>query len=424
MAGTRAHFDGSTTGLTERSTLVRPVGALERLFFRYSERNPSHFLLVAEFDVVLEAQQLRKALNSVQQRHPLLSVHVEDHPTIRLGFYRAAAVEPIPLTVLDAGHCDWRSMAAVELARPFDHSTAPLMRAALLTGPVSSIVILTFDHSIADGISSVIVLDDLIAGLNGRQLEYLPTPPTIEDLVDNSLNGSSAVATAKPDERMTAPASHRPFDGTPPFLHASTVTEEDTTRLAQRCRAESTTVHAAILVAASRARSQLLGDGFVRALSPIDIRAFTGAQAHCAAYFSGACTGLAPSDGTSFWDQARAMSADVDAARSGVGVVTASRAIRQAMTVGATASTARQVLGEVFAWEVLATNLGRQDLTDTGEIAPSAIWAPIAQTHITGEYVIGIVTYRGCLRMTCVGYSPVTDYLHSVVEILLTASTD
>lgn len=61
--------------------------------------------------------------------------------------------------------------------------------------------------------------------------------------------------------------------------------------------------------------------------------------------------------------------------------------IRQAMTVDATASAARHVFGEVFAWEVLATNLGRQDLTHTGEIAPSAIWAPIVQMHTTDEYV-------------------------------------
>lgn len=135
--------------------------------------------------LVLETQQLRKALDSLQQRHPLLSVHIEDHPSIRLGFYRTAAVDPMALTVLDAAHCDWWSMAAVELARPFDRSTAPLMRAALLTRAKSSIGILTVDHSIADGISSVIVLDDLIAALNGRQLEDLPTPPTIEDLIDN-----------------------------------------------------------------------------------------------------------------------------------------------------------------------------------------------------------------------------------------------
>ena len=81
------------------AALVRPIEALERLFFRYAERNPVHFLLVAEFDAVLDAQLLRSALDSVQQRHPLLSVHVEDHPSSRLGFYRAQAVARIPLTV-------------------------------------------------------------------------------------------------------------------------------------------------------------------------------------------------------------------------------------------------------------------------------------------------------------------------------------
>jgi hypothetical protein len=86
------HAEGPTT-------LVRPVGTLERLFFRYSERNPTHFLLAAEFDVVLNAKQLRTALDSVQRRHPLLSVHVEDHTSTHLSFHRAPAAAPIVLTV-------------------------------------------------------------------------------------------------------------------------------------------------------------------------------------------------------------------------------------------------------------------------------------------------------------------------------------
>ena len=412
------------TVLTEPTTLVRPLGALERLFFRYSERNPSHFLLVAEFDMVLDAGQLRTALDAVQRRHPLLSVHVQDHPSVRLGFYRARTVAPIALRVLDGTDGDWQSVAAGELARPFDRTTAPLMRAAVLTRSMSSILILTFDHTIGDGISSIIVLEDLIAALSGRVLDAMPAAPTIEDLIDNSLSASAAPAPAIPDERMAVPSSHRPFDGTPPFLHTVTMTQADTTRLALRCRAESTTVHAAILVAASRARAQLHGDEFVRALSPINIRDLTHAQSHCAAYFSGTCTGLAPHDNMSFWDQARAMSTDLNSARSPAGVVTASQAIRQAMTVDATAACAEHVFGDIFAWEVLTTNLGRQDLAHTGDLAPSAIWAPIVQSQTTGEYAIGILTYRGRLRMACVGYAPVTDYLNSVLNTLVTASTD
>ena len=53
--------------------------------------------------------------------------------------------------------CDrpWQSLTAAELAHSFDRSAAPLIRAVLLNRPTGSAIILTFDHSIADGISSV-----------------------------------------------------------------------------------------------------------------------------------------------------------------------------------------------------------------------------------------------------------------------------
>ncbi|WP_156765287.1 hypothetical protein [Mycobacterium sp. 1245852.3] len=43
------------------TTLVRPLGAAERLFYRYSERNPAHFSIVAEFGAVLAEKPLRAA---------------------------------------------------------------------------------------------------------------------------------------------------------------------------------------------------------------------------------------------------------------------------------------------------------------------------------------------------------------------------
>jgi NRPS condensation-like uncharacterized protein len=399
------------------TALVRPIGALERQFFRYAESNPVHFLLVAEFDVVLDAQRLRSALDAVQRRHPLLSVHVEDHPSSRLGFYRAQAVARIPLTVREGGS-DWRPLAATELTRPFDRSTAPLIRATLLRTPTSSAIVLTFDHTISDGVSSFLVLNDLVAALNDCPLEIRPVPPALEDLIARSLGSTVGEALREPDERMAEPVSHRPFDGLPPFLHAVAMTEADTTRLVARCRAEHTTVHSSILVAASRARSQQVGDAFVRALSPINVRELISADDDCAAYFTGTCTGLAPADGNSFWEQARAMSADLAGARSAAGVVSIAQAVGQAMTVDATTATAEHVFGKLFAWDVLTTNLGRKELTDTGTVAPSAIWAPIVHMQAAGEYAIGIITYRGQLRMTCVGYTPVADYLHEVRDTL------
>jgi NRPS condensation-like uncharacterized protein len=153
------------------------------MFYRYGERNPALFLIVAEFGNVLAEEQLRAALLAIQQRHPLLSVHVEDHRESRLGFYRAESVARIDLTVHERDDSQWQLLAAEELTRPFDRSTAPLMRAVLLNGPSNSAVLLTFEHTIADGISSVVILNDLVASLNGHHLTELGVPPSQEEMI-------------------------------------------------------------------------------------------------------------------------------------------------------------------------------------------------------------------------------------------------
>ncbi|SPM39409.1 condensation domain protein, partial [Mycobacterium numidiamassiliense] len=67
-----------TTTATATTTYLRALGPLERFFWRYTERNPAHFLLAAEFDIALDAQRVRDALDAAQRRHPMLSAHVED----------------------------------------------------------------------------------------------------------------------------------------------------------------------------------------------------------------------------------------------------------------------------------------------------------------------------------------------------------
>ncbi|BCZ23906.1 condensation domain-containing protein [Mycobacterium senriense] len=200
----------------QATTLVRPLGAAERLFCRYSERNPSHSTIVAEFDEVLGVNRVWPALAAVQRRHPLLSVHVEDRPGIRLGFYRAQTVPPVELTVLRGPELAWQAAAAEELSRPFDRSRAPLMRALLLQDPSRSALLLTFDHTIADGISSIVVLTDVIAALNGQTLSSLPVPQAQENLIANTIDPAdppdptalSDDLRAQPDRWRTSDWSH------------------------------------------------------------------------------------------------------------------------------------------------------------------------------------------------------------------------
>ncbi|OBG19360.1 condensation domain-containing protein [Mycobacterium sp. 852002-51057_SCH5723018] len=405
------------------TTLIRPIGALERLFYRYAERHPDHFLQAAEFGEVLTAARLRRALAAVQRRHPLLSAHIEDRPGTRLVFCRAATVAPITLTVYRSPECCWEATAAEELARPFDRSRAPLMRASLVQGPASSAVVLTFDHAIADGISSMLVLDDLVAALNGAKLPSLPTPRSQEQIIAGTLGRLDPFDPAElsDDPRMGKPSTIRPFDANLTNVHAMELSEVDTARLVARCRAERTTVHAAIVTAACRVRAADRGEDFVRVLNPINIRALIGVGRDCGMYIQSTWTGLAPWDGAPFWEQSRAITAHLEVARSARGILTASLAIQQAMPVDADADDAVDLFSRVAPFEMIVSNLGVQNIDDAGPLRPTAIWGPLAQSQTDGEYFIGITTYEGKLRMVTYGYSVPSTFLKGVGAALVAA---
>src|ERR1700761_1156050 len=405
------------------ATLIRTVDASERLFYRYSERHPAHFALVAAFDEVLTANRLKPALAAVQRRHPLLSAHVEDRPGIRLGLYRAASVSPVDLTVYRDAETSWEALAAEELSRPFDRSRAPLMRASLVQGPTSSALLLIFDHTIADGISSVLVLNDVIAALNGVMLPELPVPQSQENMIALTLPRVQPLDPSElPDDpRMRTPSVIRPFDGALTNVHTMTMTEVDTARLAQRCRAERTTVHAALVVAMCRVRAADRGEDFVRVLNPINFRALIGASEDCGLYIQSTWTGLSPWDGAAFWDQARATTAHLEVARSARGIRAASLAVQLAMPIDAEAGHAEDLFSRMCPFDMLVSNLGVQNLGGAGPLRPTAIWGPVVQSQTEDEHVTGITTYEGRLRMVTCGYSVPITFLKSVVYALVSA---
>lgn len=407
----------------QATTLVRPLGAAERLFYRFSERNPAHFSIVAEFDQVLHADKLRAALAAAQRRHPLLSAHVEDRPDIRLGFYRAATVAPVELTVRRGPELAWQAAAAEELSRPFDRSRAPLMRATLLQGPPRSALLLTFDHTMADGISSIVVLTDVIAALNGQDLASLPVPQPQEHIVAAALEAAAPLepAALSGDPRMSVPSTLRPFDGALTNVRAMAMTRADTAALARRCRTENTTVHAALVVAMSRVRATDRGEEFVRVLNPINLRPILGIEGGCALCIAPTATGHTPWDGTPFWDQARATTAHLNVARSPRGIRTSSLALEQLITVDAETSDAEELFGRISPWEIMVTNLGVQNLDGASPLRPTAVWGPVVLSQTDGEYLTGVTTYEGRLRMVTCGYSVPATFLKSVGAALTAA---
>jgi hypothetical protein len=408
------------SGAAGAAAFLRALGLRERCLHRYSERNPLIFTMVAEFDAALDAHLVIDALDAVQRRHPLLSAHIEDDPETGLGFYQANPAASIGLTFLCDADQAWQAIAAQELTRPFDSAAAPLVRATLVTQGQSSALLLTFDHVISDGISAVLVLNDLVAALNGQPLAALPLPDSLEELATRRLGAVhiTAMSTDVGDPRMGVPTSIRPFDASPPYLHRIALGRDATARLHERCREERTTVHAAIVAAASRARSAVCGDEFVRTYTPINARDLVDQGAGCCLSISFACTGMPPADGNSFWDQARQTGDRLKMARSAAGLMLGSAVIEEYFSIDADCGAAEHFLRTVLPFELTVTNLGVQYVPRLGPIRPRTIWGPIVLTQIEGEYVTGVVTYDGQLRMTSCGHTPTGQFLERVRQTL------
>jgi hypothetical protein len=407
--------------LTTVSTaqLVRPLGAYERAIHRIMEEYPMHFSVVAELAGALEPEQLRKALVAVQHRHPLLAVHIEDRPGTRLGYYRPAVVPPIPLAVLDADR-SWEQVAAEELSTAFDATTAPLMRAVLLrNGPAAATLVLTFDHVIADGKSALFVLQDILAVLNGQPLAVLPVPPSRETLLASRPGPAEAAA---PAAEQLAPALVRPFDGAQPVVTSLAFGEVLTSQLVQRCRAEQTTVQAALVAAASQVLASVRHRQQVLATSPIDIRPLLGSEVAqaCGMFFSAAYTTYTPGQPKDFWGQARAMSTQLLQRRTEPMTRFVSALLEQLFPVDTDHTTARSFLIANGSRELFISNLGVLKMPETGPIQPTAIWGPITLTQMQDECNIGVATLHGQLRLTYTSHTPVPDFLVLIQELLLT----
>ncbi|MFD3590391.1 condensation domain-containing protein [Streptomyces sp. NPDC058683] len=409
---------------TSAAVLVRPLGAFERMYHRYMERNPMHFSVVAEFDSAISEADIRKALAAVQERHPLLSVHVRDDKNAGLGFYRSAPAPEIELTVAECDPRTWESWGARELSIPFDRSVAPLMRAVLLRDASAATLLLSFDHTIADGISATYVLKDLVASLNGEPLTVLPVPLSQEDLIARTLPAVEELNLPErlpADPRLGAVSRLRPFDAAKPYVCTMTLDAEFTTQLRERCRTEKTTVHAAIVAAASRVRSTLRDEEYVRVVTPFNFRRHIGAHGECADYFTCARTGMAPHGGDAFWDQARVIGTELADARSVPGVVATSAAVQEFTPADADADTAEGFMTAQLSYEVMISNLGLLDISRTGPIHPSAVWGPVLMCQADGEDVFGIVTYGDKLRMVACGHTSTGELLEKVRTTLIEA---
>ncbi len=403
---------------------IRPLGSCERFFRLYSFAFPVHFCLVAQIGGAFDSIKLAAALEQVRRRHPALRVCILDDAETGPAFYRTDNPIEVHSAPFEAD-TDWRGVVESELTLPFDTVPGPLMRATALWASDGASIVLTFHHAMADALSGIRILDDLMRALAGEHLNALPPLPPLEEMLAGSASNppfvrhgasradisSAYEQVAQASDTLTANISILEWD------------QKETARLIQCCTANETTVHGAICAATSRHLPASDTD-IIRMHCPMDLSRIAAIEpGHCGVFIGAGIVEIPAARQQPLWRDARDVVDRLRAARSPAAVARMLHWIAAALPPTA----GKDEVGEFFASlpqsSAVISNLGVLPLAaDYGPLALKAVWGPAMLTNLPADrQTIGVSTFAGQLRMVHQSYQPIPGLLEAIRETLLTS---
>jgi NRPS condensation-like uncharacterized protein len=242
----------------------RKLGLVEHLFATLHSMGAMLYVNIASIQGAISCDVLRAAIDLVQKRHPLLQVHLQASDD---GFsFEADGILAIPLRVIDRLHQQqWLEIAEDELVTKFSDNGEPLCRLTLLkTAEVEGIneLIVTFHHAIADGISALHFIHELLSYYQQlventpiSPIDSLPLLPPFEQLLAQHLSTLDAADLTQIALSQANPAAALIIEQTAPVKDRSTrliarkLDRILTSQIKDRCRDEQTTVHGALCAA-------------------------------------------------------------------------------------------------------------------------------------------------------------------------------
>jgi NRPS condensation-like uncharacterized protein len=406
----------------------RPLGGNELLTWLYGQAHCINCPIVARVRGPLEASSVRRALDALQARHPLLGARV-GWPEQAAEFIFGDAA-PIPLRVVareDETH--WQREMDHEFNEPFAADRAPLVRVVLLQGNGLHELVLTFHHVVGDGYGAIYLMRDLLeasaAGLAGGtpQLSPLPLRASLEALLPARLQGMRGWArglrtigsmlwemrrfkTRKlPDEAPGEPGKRRTR------VHYVEIPPEAFARIQESCRTERTTLHGALCAALLKAVARRIPrDGGPGA--PVDLGCFSPVSARdmleppLSAEEFGLYTGSVAShhrltESTSLWELSREVREKVRQAKQLgdillVGKMQGNMVRKQRALKGSQL----RALEDPFLGAVMVTNLGALDIpTRYGPLELERLGAGVSTGQFGSLLGVAVATLQGIVQL-------------------------
>jgi hypothetical protein len=271
--------------------LLSPV---ERLLWRLEEKYARGFrvMILIRLEGCIDADVLATALRHLQHRHPKLRAAMVAGDDERPYYHFAPDCPAIPVEITDYDQAEspWRDEVRRLMQRDFP-ATGPLVAVAVLRRPSARTceLLLTVHHGIADGLSAIMLVDDLLTEYARVEADPLTMPRPAFAPVDaprakgsggwlNRLRMMRRVVRLQREEVRSRPTSLPRASDIPP--HSQWVhwvfSREETVALVRRCRAQQVSVAAALVGVALRGLIDCLpGSNYLfKCTFPFDLREY------------------------------------------------------------------------------------------------------------------------------------------------------
>lgn len=400
--------------------VVRPLGVIEEFLWLFDFSSPKQFSVIAEVEGETTVQEWRAALDKVQIRHPMLSVCI-DSIQQRVPHFHSVHDCPIPLRISAPGTA-WEREAEREIRELFDPTQAPLVRVVLIHEAGRSVVLVTAHHSVADGMSSVFLVRDLLLALSGRPLERYPFPSSVDQLL-----GVPTRQTAAPGVGFSHILAEECLEKDV-RVDSRLISADLTERLRSRARKEGTTMHGIICAAAATAGRKVdvsWRRDPVSVFSPVDMRKLLHLQDECVVAFSKASTTIEPNPSGSLWDMARFVRESLLPFQTLGGLEPGFKAIYEAMSTDMNEAQGALFNAAGFSETMMVSNVREVPYgSDFGRLKLKSLWAPVMLRGHEQEQTIGAATINGTLHLVHTSWKPVPGFLEGIERELHEACRD
>lgn len=269
-----------------------PLSPVEGMFWRLEEGAVGAFRVTVLFrlDGCVEGTFLARALLALQQRHPKLRAIIDQGPDGRPQYQFNQSVPPIPFEIKDYNQPElpWREETRRLLQIAFPEG-GPLVMVTVLRNPSDShsVLLVTAHHAIADGLSGIMLVDDLLTEYAKAESQSdQPASPSLP-VVTASRAKSSGGWTGKyrlfrrflrmqRAERSARQTGLPEAEGIPPqsqWVHW-VFSRQDTIKIVRRCRKEQASLGGALVAAACCALMDCLSlpEAVFKCQFPLDLR--------------------------------------------------------------------------------------------------------------------------------------------------------